>query len=65
MFTISQGISVLITTLGALSMVVGFSLQYVSGTLKLHLAYLSISQMGYVILSTGIGMMLSRKRDKE
>jgi len=61
MFTISQGISVLITTLGALSMVVGVFLAIGQWDIKRLLAYHSISQMGYVILSTGIGMMLIAK----
>jgi len=58
MFAISEGMAILITTLGALSMVVGVFLAIGQWDIKRLLAYHSISQMGYVILSVGIGMML-------
>ena len=53
--------SVLITTLGALSMVAGVFLAIGQWDIKRLLAYHSISQMGYVILSAGIGMMMISK----
>ena len=61
MFAISQGMSVLITSLGALSMVTGVFLAIGQWDIKRLLAYHSISQMGYVVLSVGIGMMMISK----
>jgi len=58
MFVISESMSVLITTLGTLSMVVGVFLAIGQWDIKRLLAYHSISQMGYVVLSVGIGMIL-------
>lgn len=66
MFVISKEMAVLITFLGALSMVVGVFLAIGQWDLKRLLAYHSISQMGYVILSVGIGMiLLSENRNPE
>lgn len=58
MFEITEGMAILITTLGALSMAVGVFLAIGQWDLKRLLAYHSISQMGYVIMSAGIGMIL-------
>jgi multicomponent Na+:H+ antiporter subunit D len=58
MFPISEGMSVLITTLGTISMVIGVFLAIGQWDIKRLLAYHSISQMGYVVLSVGIGMMI-------
>ena len=58
MFAVSEGMSILITTLGTLSMVIGVFLAIGQWDIKRLLAYHSISQMGYVILSVGIGMIL-------
>jgi multicomponent Na+:H+ antiporter subunit D len=58
MFIVSEGMSVLITTLGTLSMVIGVFLAIGQWDIKRLLAYHSISQMGYVVLSVGIGMIL-------
>jgi multicomponent Na+:H+ antiporter subunit D len=58
MFVISEGMGVLITTLGTLSMVVGVFLAIGQWDIKRLLAYHSISQMGYVVMSVGIGMLL-------
>lgn len=58
MFAISESMAILITTLGALSMVIGVFLAIGQWDLKRLLAYHSISQMGYVVLSVGIGMIL-------
>lgn len=58
MFVITEGVAVLITTLGALSMVLGVFLAIGQWDIKRLLAYHSISQMGYVILSVGVGMIL-------
>jgi multicomponent Na+:H+ antiporter subunit D len=58
MFIVSGGISVLITTLGTLSMVTGVFLAIGQWDIKRLLAYHSISQMGYVVMSVGMGMIL-------
>jgi len=58
MFVVSESFSVLITTLGTLSMVIGVFLAIGQWDIKRLLAYHSISQMGYVVLSVGIGMIL-------
>jgi multicomponent Na+:H+ antiporter subunit D len=58
MFVLSESIAVLITTLGTLSMVVGVFLAIGQWDIKRLLAYHSISQMGYVVMSVGAGMIL-------
>jgi len=57
MFDISEAMAVLITTLGTLSMVIGVFLAIGQWDIKRLLAYHSISQMGYVVMSVGIGMI--------
>lgn len=58
MFVITHTMAVLITTLGTLSMVIGVVLAIGQWDIKRLLAYHSISQMGYVVMSAGMGMML-------
>jgi multicomponent Na+:H+ antiporter subunit D len=58
MFTTGKEMAVLITTLGTLSMVLGVFLAIGQWDIKRLLAYHSISQMGYVVMSVGIGMIL-------
>jgi multicomponent Na+:H+ antiporter subunit D len=58
MFIVSEGMAVLITTLGTMSMVIGVFLAIGQWDIKRLLAYHSISQMGYVVMSVGIGMIL-------
>lgn len=58
MFEISENMAIAITTLGSLSMVIGVFLAIGQWDIKRLLAYHSISQMGYVVMSMGIGMML-------
>ena len=65
MFDVSEGIAVLITTLGALSMAIGVFLAIGQWDIKRLLAYHSISQMGYVVLSVGIGMILISRGIKQ
>jgi multicomponent Na+:H+ antiporter subunit D len=65
MFVISESMAVLITTLGALSMVIGVFLAIGQWDIKRLLAYHSISQMGYVILSVGTGMLLISRGVKQ
>lgn len=61
MFVVTEGMAVLITTLGTLSMVIGVFLAIGQWDIKRLLAYHSISQMGYVIMSVGVGMILISK----
>jgi multicomponent Na+:H+ antiporter subunit D len=58
MFVITEGMAILITTLGTLSMVIGVFLAIGQWDIKRLLAYHSISQMGYVVMSVGAGMIL-------
>jgi multicomponent Na+:H+ antiporter subunit D len=58
MFEIRYEISVIITAIGVLSMVVGVFLAIGQWDLKRLLAYHSISQMGYVVMAAGIGMII-------
>jgi multicomponent Na+:H+ antiporter subunit D len=58
MFATSQEMATLITTLGTLSMVIGVFLAIGQWDIKRLLAYHSISQMGYVVMSVGIGLIL-------
>ncbi len=58
MFMINYEIAVVITTIGTLSMVIGVLLAIGQWDIKRLLAYHSISQMGYVFLGTGIGMLV-------
>lgn len=58
MFFISYEISVAITTIGTLSMIIGVLLAIGQWDIKRLLAYHSISQMGYVFLGVGIGMLV-------
>lgn len=58
MFEITYKVSLVITVLGTLSMVVGVLLAIGQWDIKRLLAYHSISQMGYVVLGVGIGMLV-------
>jgi len=64
MFIISEEVAILITTLGTLSMVIGVLLAIGQWDIKRLLAYHSISQMGYVVMSVGIGMILVARNTK-
>jgi len=61
MFAITEGMAILITVLGTVSMVIGVFLAIGQWDIKRLLAYHSISQMGYVVMSVGIGMILLSK----
>lgn len=66
MFVITESMAFLITCLGTISMVAGVLLAIGQWDIKRLLAYHSISQMGYVVMSVGIGMiMLSRGTMRE
>lgn len=58
MFIISEPMAVLITVLGTVSMVLGVFLAIGQWDIKRLLAYHSISQMGYVVMSVGAGMII-------
>jgi multicomponent Na+:H+ antiporter subunit D len=64
MFVPSETVSVLITILGTLSMVLGVLLAIGQWDIKRLLAYHSISQMGYVVMSAGMGMILLARGGK-
>jgi len=64
MFPISYEISMTITVLGTISMIIGGLLAIGQWDIKRLLAYSSISQMGYIVLGVGLGMLiLSRGGD--
>lgn len=65
MFVFSQEIALVLTTLGAISMVVGSLLAIVQWDLKRLLAYSSISQVGYVIMAMGMGILLLLRGNNE
>lgn len=61
MFVITREIGIILMSLGTLSMAGGVVLAIGQWDIKRLLAYHSISQMGYVIMSMGIGMTLLAK----
>ncbi len=65
LFPISFKMAYVITIIGTLSMVVGVLLAIGQWDIKRLLAYHSISQMGYVILGIGIGMLVISKGGSE
>jgi multicomponent Na+:H+ antiporter subunit D len=58
MFEVQYETAYIITSIGALSMIVGVFLAIGQWDMKRLLAYHSISQMGYVVLAMGIGMII-------
>lgn len=58
MFDVSYDLSLIITIIGTISMVLGGFIAIGQWDIKRLLAYSSISQMGYVILGVGIGMLV-------
>jgi multicomponent Na+:H+ antiporter subunit D len=58
MFAVTYEISIIITVIGTISMVVGVFLAIGQWDLKRLLAYHSISQMGYVVIGIGMGMLI-------
>ena len=61
MFQLSLEISVIITSIGVLSMVIGVILAIGQWDMKRLFAYHSISQMGYVVMAAGIAMIILSK----
>jgi multicomponent Na+:H+ antiporter subunit D len=57
-FVMTYEISMLITVLGVLSMVTGVLLAVGQWDIKRLLAYSSISQIGYVVMGVGMGMLI-------
>lgn len=64
MFIATEEISIMITTLGTISMVIGVLLAIGQWDIKRLLAYHSISQMGYVVLSIGMGLIILSRGGK-
>lgn len=58
MFAISHEMAIVVTTIGTLSMVIGVLLAIGQWDIKRLLAYHSISQMGYVVIGVGMGMLI-------
>jgi multicomponent Na+:H+ antiporter subunit D len=58
MFIISEGMAILFTSLGTVSMLIGGILMLGQWDIKRLFAYSSICQIGYIVLSIGIGMIL-------
>ncbi len=58
MFPLSYELSMTITVLGTISMIIGGLLAIGQWDIKRMLAYSSISQIGYIILGLGIGMLV-------
>jgi multicomponent Na+:H+ antiporter subunit D len=65
MFSFSQEIALVLTVLGAISMVAGSLLAIIQWDLKRLLAYSSISQIGYVVMAFGMGILLLLKGNNE
>ncbi len=63
MFVFTHEIAIVFTTLGTISMVIGAFLAFMQWDLKRLLAYSSISQMGYVVMAFGMGMILIVRGD--
>ena len=64
MFVLDLEIAVVITTLGVISMVVGSFLAINQWDIKRMLAFSSFSQVGYIVMGIGMGMIiLSRNGD--
>jgi multicomponent Na+:H+ antiporter subunit D len=63
MFIISQEIAVVITVLGTVSMVIGALVAIMQWDVKRLLAYSSISQIGYVVMAFGMGMIILQRGD--
>jgi multicomponent Na+:H+ antiporter subunit D len=63
MFVLSHEIALVFTTLGAISMVIGSLLAIMQWDVKRLLAYSSISQIGYVVMAFGMGMLLLLQGD--
>lgn len=62
MFPLSTDIAMTITVLGTISMIVGGLLAIGQWDIKRLLAYSSISQMGYIVLGVGLGMLILAKQ---
>ncbi|MFC1887872.1 complex I subunit 5 family protein [Candidatus Cloacimonadota bacterium] len=58
MFPLSYDIAMTITVLGVISMIVGGLLAIGQWDIKRMLAYSSISQMGYIVIGLGLGMLV-------
>jgi multicomponent Na+:H+ antiporter subunit D len=61
-FLITHEMALIIAVIGTLSMVIGVFLAIGQWDLKRLLAYHSISQMGYVVIGVGMGMLIISKQ---
>lgn len=62
MFPLSYEIAMTITVLGTISIIIGGLLAIGQWDIKRMLAYSSISQMGYIVLGIGLGMVVIAKQ---
>jgi len=58
MFVFTHEIAVVLTVLGTISMIIGALVALMQWDMKRLLAYSSISQIGYVVMAFGMGMIL-------
>ena len=65
MFTLTEEMALVFTTLGTVSMVLGSLLALIQWDVKRMFAYSSISQIGYVIMAFGMGMLLMVRGEHE
>ena len=64
MIALTHEIAVVLATLGTISMVAGSLLAIIQWDVKRLLAYSSISQIGYVVMAFGMGMILLVRGDQ-
>ena len=66
MFYLTEEIAIILTVLGAVSMVLGALAALVQNDMKRMFAFSSISQVGYIVVGLGMGMIiLARKGDPD
>ena len=65
MFLFNHEIALVLTSLGAISMVLGSLLAIIPWDVKRLLAYSSISQIGYIVMAFGMGLILLLRGNSE
>jgi len=65
MFALNHEMALVITVLGTVSMVMGSMLALVQWDVKRMFAYSSISQVGYVVMALGMGMLLMVRGERD
>ncbi len=58
MFQITEEVAMILTALGAISMVFGALIAIIQHDMKRMFAYSSISQVGYIVIGIGMGMII-------